>query len=107
MQSNNTSLKEHLKTMKSQQEYILKKIEDNNQKILNKQLLINDIDESTANLEFIIQDLDETDREIIELRFKKNKQYQAMVNSLNMSKSTISRKVYKIINKINEDLAVS
>jgi RNA polymerase sigma factor (sigma-70 family) len=107
LKNNNLMLQEHLVSMKSKNDFISRKIEDNNEKILTKQIMINDIAETNANIEFIIKDLDETDREIIELRFKKNKQYQAMGDSLNMSTSTVSRKVCKIINKIDEDIAVS
>lgn len=84
---------------------ILKKINENNEKIIRKQLKINEIREKNAALEYLIEILDDESRKILELRYKNGKGYEAMGFDLNMSKSTISRKNAKLVRKISEKIS--
>ncbi|WP_027633441.1 sigma factor-like helix-turn-helix DNA-binding protein [Clostridium hydrogeniformans] len=103
LKKNNSNLEEYIRVMNSRKDFIVARIEENNEKILDKQLKVNDISEENSNIEFILNFfLDDTEKQIIELRYKKNKQYQAMVDIVNMSKSTISRRVNKIIEKLED-----
>jgi len=106
LKENNLKLNEYLKASEYKAEIVAKRIENNNYKILDKQLRINDVMEEHAYIEFIIETLDDEDKRIIELRYKNNKKYQAMVSSLKMSQSTISRRVNKILGNIKSQIAM-
>lgn len=81
-----------------------KRIEKNNNMILNKSLQASDIRTETAAAEFIISSLPEEERNIIEMRYKYGRDYQFIVKELSMSKSTISRRISNVANILEEEL---
>lgn len=86
---------------------IEKEIQENNKKIILKQMKVNELRERNAALEYIIGMLDDESKKILELRYKKRKGFEAMGFDLNMSKSTISRKNAKLVRKISENITAS
>lgn len=60
--------------------------------------------EETIKIESIISELDEEAKEICEMRFNKQKEYQSIGYSLCISKSTVCRKIRSIADKINKEL---
>lgn len=85
---------------------ISKRIEKNNNMILNKSLQASDIRTETAAAEFIISSLPEEERTIIEMRYKHGRDYQFIVKELSMSKSTISRRISNVANILEEELSL-
>lgn len=85
-------------------EVISKKIEKNNQLIVDKQLKLSDIRSEIAAVEFIISSLTEDEQDIIEMRFKHRRDYQSIVDDLNLSKSTISRRINNVVRILEEEL---
>ena len=80
------------------------KIKDNNKKIIDKQLRMDNIIEENAALEYLIDSLDDDSRKLLELRYKKDKGYQYMVYDFNLSKSAIARRNIKLVKKIELEL---
>lgn len=81
------------------------KIDDNYEKLIDKELKIAQILEMNSELEYIISKiLDEEDRRIIELRIKNNETFDELIDIFHMSKSTICRKFNRIIKNIGEKL---
>lgn len=83
---------------------ISERIERNNNIITDKHLKVNDIKAELAAMEFIISSLPEDEKTIIEMRYKNNKDYQSIVEELNISKSTISRRISNVFNILEEEL---
>lgn len=83
---------------------IKEKILINNKKIVEKTLAINDISEENIDVEFLINSLNVEERRILELRYKYDQTFLLMSRDLKMSESSVSRKVDKIVDKINKDI---
>ena len=102
-----SSMSRYLKSGQDVSKVIKQRLEKTDKKILDKQMEINDIKCETAEIEFIINEaLDKEERAIIDLKYNKNKDYKTMVDKLNISKSTISRRLVNILNTINEELDI-
>ena len=82
-------------------ENIKERICINNNLITEKYVEIDNIIKEISYVEHIIQDLTEEERSISKLRFENKKEYQAIACILNMSKSTVCRRVKSIIEKID------
>lgn len=80
------------------------RIKYNKEILAKKNLELNMLIEETIKMESILVGLEEEDRKICEMRFDKNREYQAIGYSLCISKSTVCRKVKNIVNKINAEL---
>lgn len=83
---------------------IINRINANKELLAKKNLEYNILLEDTLKIELIILVLDEEDKEICDMRFNKQRDYQAIGESLCLSKSTVCRKVKGIINKISKEL---
>ena len=79
---------------------IKERISINNNLITEKYVEIDNIIKEISYVEHIIQDFTEEERRISKLRFENKKEYQAIVCVLNMSKSTVCRRVNNILEKI-------
>lgn len=102
-----SSMSRYLQSGQDVSKVIKQRLEKTDKKILDKQMEINDIKCETAEIEFIINEaLDKEERAIIDLKYNKNKDYKTMVDKLNISKSTISRRLVSILNTINEELDI-
>jgi len=102
-----SSMSRYLQSGQDISKVIKQRLEKTDKKILDKQMEINDIKYETAEIEFIINEaLDKEERAIIDLKYNKNKDYKTMVDKLNISKSTISRRLVSILNTINEELDI-
>ena len=83
---------------------IINRINENKELLARKNLEYNILLEDTLKIESIILVLDEEDKKICDMRFNKQRDYQAIGYSLCLSKSTVCRKVKSIINKIIKEL---
>lgn len=79
---------------------IKERISINNNLITEKYVEIDNIIKEISYVEHIIQDFTEEERRISKLRFENKKEYQAIACVLNMSKSTVCRRVKNILEKI-------
>lgn len=83
-------------------ENIERRIYINNKLIAEKYIEIDNIIKEISEIEYAIDNLTDEERNISKLRFAKKKEYQVISSELSMSKSTVFRRVRKIIDKINE-----
>ena len=83
---------------------IINRINENKELLARKNLEYNILLEDTLKIESIILVLNEEDKKICDMRFNKQRDYQAIGYSLCLSKSTVCRKVKSIINKISKEL---
>lgn len=88
-------------------ENINNRIYINNNLITGKYVEIDNIIKEISDIEHIIEDLTEEERNISKLRFDNRKEYQAIACDLNMSKSTVCRRIKHIIEKIEVEKKVS
>lgn len=80
---------------------IEKRININNRLITEKYVEIDNIIKEVSDTEHIISALTEEERNISKLRFESRKEYQAIACEMNMSKSTVCRRIKNIIEKID------
>lgn len=103
-------LEEHNEKLKEYQDWdennkeLRKRIENNNKKIIDKQIKINDIINEIIEIQYIIESLDDEEKKIVELKYKKKETYEFMEREIGMSKATITRRLKKIFNKLNEEI---
>ena len=72
----------------------------NNKLIADKYIEIDNIIKEISNIEHIISNLTDEEREISKLRFDKKKEYILISREMNMSQSTVCRRVKDILLKI-------
>ena len=56
---------------------------------------------TTSNIEYVINNLTDEERKISKLRFDKKKEYISISREMNMSQSTVCRRVREILLKID------
>lgn len=77
------------------------RIRFNNKLIADKYIEIDNIIKEISNIEHIISNLTDEEREISQLRFDKQKEYISISREMNMSQSTVCRRVKDILFKID------
>lgn len=74
--------------------------------VLQKSLLMNELAEELAGIEFCIGSLDEQDRLLLEYKYGKRAQYNEIELKLNMSRSTVYRRVEKLLDQIEKEIDI-
>lgn len=103
-------LEEHNEKLKECQNWdennkeLKERIQNNNNKIIDKQIKINDIINEIIEIQYIIESLDDDEKKIVELKYKKKETYEFMEREIGMSKATILRRLNKIFNKLNDEI---
>lgn len=78
------------------------RIKLNNKLIADKYIEIDNIIKDISNIEHIISNLTDEERAISKLRFDKKKEYILISREMNMSQSTVCRRVKDILLKIDK-----
>lgn len=78
------------------------RIKLNNKLIADKYIEIDNIIKEISNIEHIISNLTDEEKEISKLRFDKKKEYILISREMNMSQSTVCRRVKDILLKIDK-----
>ena len=81
-------------------EYINIRIERNKNKLIKKNIEKDDLINRILNIDSVIAQLNQEEKELCELRYKKRMEYQAIAYSLNVSRSTICRKVQALVENL-------
>ena len=81
-------------------EYINRRIERNKNKLIKKNIEKDDLINRILNMDSIIAQLNQEEKELCELRYKKRMEYQAIAYNLNVSRSTICRKVQALVENL-------
>lgn len=84
-------------------EYINRRIERNKNKLIKKNIEKDDLINRILNIDSVIAQLNQEEKELCELRYKKRMEYQAIAYSLNVSRSTICRKVQALVENLKEE----
>lgn len=105
LEENNEKLKCYL-NLNLENDELKSRIEKNNRKIIDKQIKINDIIQGIIDIEYIIESLENDEKKLIEMKYRKNNKYDAIELELNISRATITRKIGKILERINEAVAI-
>lgn len=84
-------------------EYINRRIERNKNKLIKKNIEKDELINRILNMDYIIAQLNQEEKELCELRYKKRMEYQAIAYSLNVSRSTICRKVQALVENLKEE----
>lgn len=84
-------------------EYINRRIERNKSKLVKKNIEKDELINRILNMDSIIAQLNQEEKELCELRYKKRMEYQAIAYSLNVSRSTICRKVQALVENLKEE----
>lgn len=100
LEENNEKLKCYL-NLNLENDELKSRIEKNNRKIIDKQIKINDIIQGIIDIEYIIESLENDEKKLIEMKYRKNNKYDAIELELNISRATITRKIGKILERIN------
>lgn len=74
--------------------------------VLQKSLVMNELAEELAGIEFCIGSLDEQDRLLLEYKYGKRAQYNEIELKLNMSRSTVYRRVEKLLDQIEKEIDI-
>ena len=77
------------------------RIRFNNKLIADKYIEIDNIIKEISNIEHIISNLTDEEKEISKLRFDKKKEYISISREMNMSQSTVCRRIKDILFKID------
>ena len=77
------------------------RIRFNNKLIADKYIEIDNIIKEISNIEHIISNLTDEEKEISQLRFDKKKEYISISREMNMSQSTVCRRIKDILFKID------
>lgn len=78
-------------------EYINRRIERNKSKLIKKNIEKDELINRILNMDSVIAQLNQEEKELCELRYKKRMEYQAIAYSLNVSRSTICRRVQALV----------
>ena len=84
-------------------EYINRRIERNKSKLIKKNIEKDELINRILNMDSIIAQLNQEEKELCELRYKNRMEYQAIAYSLNVSRSTICRKVQALVENLKEE----
>lgn len=97
---------EVIKKYKTNNKYIQERIQENINVLVCKKLVLDALVWEVSNINVILNTLDDEEKKIIELRYKRKKNYQDIMEELNISKSQFFRKLNLILmyieNKIDE-----
>ena len=103
LRNSNQEMKEVLER-EFKSDLIIARINKNENIIVEKQLKVNELRSQIAATEFIIDSLSDEERAIIEMRYKYKRDYQRIVDDLNLSKSTIARRINCIVSLLEDEL---
>lgn len=78
-------------------EYIDKRIERNKSKLIRKNIEKDEMINKILSMDSIIAQLSQEEKELCELRYKKKMEYQSIAYDLNVSRSTICRRVQALV----------
>lgn len=84
-------------------EYINRRIERNKSKLIKKNIEKDELINRILNMDSVIAQLNQEEKELCELRYKNRMEYQAIAYSLNVSRSTICRKVQALVENLKEE----
>ncbi|WP_338631865.1 sigma factor-like helix-turn-helix DNA-binding protein [Clostridium baratii] len=95
---------EIIKTYKTNNMYLKDRINENINGLVCKKLVLDALIWEVSNINVILSTLDEEEKKIIELRYKRKKNYQDIMEELNISKSQFFRKLNLILLYIEKKL---
>lgn len=95
---------EVIKKYKTNNEYIKERIQENINGLEYKRVLLNALIWKVSDVAVILNTLNEEETKLIELRYKKNRNYLYIAEELNMSKSQFFRKLNLILLYIEKKL---
>lgn len=95
---------EIIKTYKTNNMYLKERINENINGLVCKKLVLDALIWEVSNINVILSTLDEEEKKIIELRYKRKKNYQDIMEELNISKSQFFRKLNLILLYIEKKL---
>ena len=95
---------EVIKNYKTDNKYLQDRIKENINGLVYKKLMLDALIWEVAEIKVILNTLDDEEKKIIELRYKKKKNYQEIIDLLNMSKSQFFRKLNLILLYIEKKL---
>lgn len=93
-------LEQYIVTVENREE-IEARINENKKRILEKKLLLNEFICRSMRLEAFILTLNKDDKELFDLRYDKELEYQEIGRILHISNSTISRRLNNILKTIS------
>lgn len=105
LRKSNQEMKEVLER-EFKSDLIIARINKNENIMVEKQLKVNELRSQIAATEFIIDSLSDEERAIIEMRYKYKRDYQTIVDDLNLSKSTIARRISNIVDILEDELEI-
>lgn len=88
---------EVIKNYKTDNKYLQDRIKENINGLVYKKLMLDALIWEVTTIKVILNTLDDEEKKIIELRYKKKKNYQEIIDLLNMSKSQFFRKLNLIL----------
>lgn len=95
---------EVIKNYKTDNKYLQDRIKENINGLVYKKLMLDALIWEVTTIKVILNTLDNEEKKIIELRYKKKKNYQEIIDILNMSKSQFFRKLNLILLYIEKKL---
>lgn len=95
---------EIIKKYKTNNKYIQERIQENINGLVCKKLMLDALVWEASDINMILNTLNDEEKKIIELRYKKKKNYQEIIDLLNMSKSQFFRKLNLIIMYIEKKI---
>ncbi|WWU66797.1 sigma factor-like helix-turn-helix DNA-binding protein (plasmid) [Clostridium baratii] len=95
---------EIIKTYKTNNIYLKERINENINGLVCKKLVLDALIWEVSNINVILSTLDEEEKKIIELRYKRKKNYQDIMEELSISKSQFFRKLNLILLYIEKKL---
>lgn len=88
---------EVIKKYKTENKYLKDRINENINGLVCKKLILDALLWEVSNIKVIINTLNEEEKKIIELRYQRKKNYQDIMDDLNISKSQFFRKLNLIL----------
>ena len=84
-------------------EYINRRIERNKSKLIKKNIEKDELINRILNMVSVIAQLNQEEKELCELRYKKRMEYQSIAYSLNVSRSTICRRIQALVKNLKAE----
>ena len=84
-------------------EYINRRIERNKSKLIKKNIENDELINRILNMDSVIAQLNQEEKELCELRYKKRMEYQSIAYSLNVSRSTICRRIQALVKNLKAE----
>ena len=84
-------------------EYINRRIERNKSKLIKKNIEKDELINRILNMDSVIAQLNQEEKELCELRYKKRMEYQSIAYSLNVSRSTICRRIQALVKNLKAE----